>query len=150
VQAEFEIRAAQASDLATACDCLAAAGLPTADLTAAHMGAFLLASEQGSTVGMIGIEAYSQIGLLRSLIVDKECRGKGLGAQLVAALETKAAARGLTELWLLTIDADPFFVRLDYEVMQRADAPIEIQNSAEFASLCPGGAVLMRKRLRSD
>jgi amino-acid N-acetyltransferase len=114
------------------------------------MGAFLLASEQGSPVGMIGIEAYAQIGLLRSLIVDKKCRGKGLGAQLVAALETKAAAKGLTELWLLTIDADAFFVRLDYEVMQRADAPIEIQNSAEFSSLCPGDAVLMRKRLRSD
>jgi amino-acid N-acetyltransferase len=150
VQAEFDIRRAAASDLVVARKWLAAAGLPTADLTVAHMGAFLLASADGRPVGMIGLEGYAETGLLRSLIVDHECRRKGLGAQLVTALESKAAAAGMTELWLLTIDADPFFARLDYEVMQRADAPTEIQNSAEFSSLCPGDAVLMRKRLQSD
>ena len=149
ITAEIEIRGAQASDLATACDWLAAAGLPTADLSAAHMDAFLLASIQGRPVGMIGLESYSEFGLLRSLIVDEGCRGKGLGAQLVAALETKAAAEEVAELWLLSIDAGAFFARLEYEVMQRNDAPTAIQNSAEFSSLCPGDAVLMRKRLRS-
>ncbi len=144
---EFEIRRAEAGDLVTAQKWLAAAGLPTEDLTAALMSAFLVASEQGRPIGMIGLESYSDIGLLRSLIVGEECRGKGLGASLVAALETNAAASSMTELWLLTIDADPFFAQHGYEVKQRSEAPAAIQNSAEFSSLCPGDAVLMRKRI---
>jgi amino-acid N-acetyltransferase len=111
------------------------------------MGAFLLASHQGRPVGMIGLQAYSDIGLLRSLIVGEECRGKGLAADLIAALETKAVADGMSELWLLTMDADAFFTRHGYEIKQRVAAPAAIQNSAEFSSLCPGDAVLMRKRL---
>ncbi len=147
ITAEVEIRAAAASDLGTAKEWLAAAGLPTDDLSIPHMDAFLFASERSTPVGMIGVQKYSEIGLLRSLIVDEKCRGKGLGAHLVAALESKVAAGGITELWLLTIDADPFFSRLGYEVKQRHDAPTAIQSSAEFSSLCPGDAVLMRKRL---
>jgi len=148
--AEIKIRAAAANDLAIARDWLAAAGLPTEDLSIAHMDAFLIAVQHDLPVGMIGLEAYSECGLLRSLIVDTACRGKGLGAQLVAALETKAAADGITGLWLLTTDADPFFARHGYEVKQRSGAPAAIQNSAEFSSLCPGDAVLMRKSLQSD
>ncbi len=109
ITAEVEIRAAAASDLGTAKEWLAAAGLPTEDLSIPHMDAFLFASERSTPVGMIGVQKYSEIGLLRSLIVDEKCRGKGLGAHLVAALESKVAAGGITELWLLTLDADPFF-----------------------------------------
>lgn len=144
------IRPALPDDLAILQRWLAAAGLPIADLTDAHMQDFLIAESAGQPAGMIGLEPYSDCGLLRSLIVAESNRGSGLGAQLVAALEELAAARDLQELWLLTIDADPFFARLGYAVMQRVDAPGAIQESAEFSSLCPGDAVLMRKRLQPD
>lgn len=111
------------------------------------MGAFLFAFRDARQVGMIGLESYGDCGLLRSLYVDDASRGLGLGSKLLAALEAKAAGDALHELWLLTIDADPFFARHDYQVMQRSDAPVAIQDSAEFSSLCPGDAVLMRKRL---
>lgn len=146
----LDIRPAAVSDFTTVKDWLAAAGLPTEDLSAAHMGSFLLAGESSRLVGMIGLETYSDIGLLRSLIVDADFRGKGLGARLVAALETKVAAAGMVELWLLTIVADPFFARHGYEVRQRDDAPTAISNSAEFSLLCPGDAVLMSKRLGAN
>lgn len=144
---EIEIRPATGSDLELATDWLAGEGLPTDDLTMAHMDAFLIAVQGEQAVGMIGIEQFSGIGLLRSLLVDKACRGTGLGAQLVAALEKKARSGGLHELWLLTIDADAFFTRMGYIVMQRTDAPPAIKASAEFSSLCPGDAVLMCRRL---
>lgn len=144
---EFEIRRARSSDLATAEAWLAEAGLPTEDLTTTHMDTFLIASTEGKPVGMIGLESFSNIGLLRSLIVDEQHRGNGLGAYLVAALEARATADGLSELWLLTIDADQFFARNGYETKQRVDVPITIQYSAEFSLLCPDDAVLMKKQL---
>ena len=141
------IRPAVAADLDAARSWLAAAGLPSEDLTAAHMADFLVALGEQRAVGMIGIEQFAAVGLLRSLVVDPHCRNAGLGRQLVDALEKIAADRGITELWLLTIDAEQYFVGCGYETRPRADAPAAIQETPEFASLCPGDAVLMRKHL---
>ncbi len=145
----MDIRPAQPADLAIAKAWLQSAGLPTADLTDAHMPHFLIASAGDASVGMIGVEEYANCGLLRSLIVDESCRGSGVGERLVAALEARTASRGMQSLWLLTIDADAYFSRLGYAEMPRQEAPQAIQNSAEFSSLCPGNAVLMRKQLTS-
>jgi amino-acid N-acetyltransferase len=147
VTIELEIRRGRSGDLATAQTWLAEAGLPIEDLTATEMGAFLIALTESKPVGMIGLESYSHIGLLRSLIVDEQYRGNGLGAYLVAALEAKATADGVSELWLLTIDADQFFAGHGYETTQRVDVPITIQYSAEYSLLCPDDAVLMKKNL---
>ncbi len=145
--AEIDIRPAQSSDLVVAKAWLSAEGLPTDDLTIAHMDAFIVATQASKPVGMIGIEKFGEVGLLRSLIVNSACRGAGLGARLVAALELTARSEHIDELWLLTIDADPFFARHGYVVAERDNAPDAIRNTAEFSSLCPGDAVLMNKRL---
>lgn len=142
----LDIRPAQAVDLDAARGWLGEAGLPTADLTADHMNNFLVAVAEAESVGIIGLEQFGNVGLLRSLVVDPSVRSGGIGRQLVAALESKAAGLGITELWLLTIDADPYFSRLEYVVMDRAAAPVAIQSTAEFSTLCPGDAALMRKR----
>lgn len=143
----IDVRPGRASDLATAIAWLENAGLPTEDLTAAHMETFLFAFLGDSPVGMIGLESYAECGLLRSLYVDPAQRGSGVGAQLVSALEAKAAGSGVDAIWLLTIDADAFFTRHGFKLMQRDAAPSSIQSSAEFSTLCPGDAVLMQKRL---
>ena len=141
------IRPARASDLPIATRWLSSEGLPVDDLTAERMDAFIVATQAGQPVGMIGIEKFAEVGLLRSLIVDTACRGEGLGARLVAELELIARNEHIDELWLLTIDADSFFTRHGYVVAGRDDAPEVIRNTAEFSSLCPGDAVLMSKRL---
>jgi len=143
----IEIRSAVAADLTTAVAWLDAAGLPTADLSTTHLESFLFAYRDADPVGMIGLEHYGDCGLLRSLYVEESCRKLGLGAQLVAALEANALASGMQSMWLLTIDADPFFARLGYTVAARDQAPAAVQQSAEFSSLCPGDAVLMQKPL---
>ena len=146
----IEIRSAGPADLATAVAWLDGEGLPSSDLSTKHMQSFLMAVRGGEPVGMIGIEAYPDCGLLRSLFVAESGRGTGLGAQLVAALEQKAAAAGLPALWLLTIDAENYFTRLGFETAERGEAPESVQQSAEFSSLCPGDAVLMWKSLADD
>ena len=85
--------------------------------------------------------------MLRSLVVEKSARRYGLGGKLVGALESAAQTAGIAELWLLTIDAERFFQRHDFEIVDRAAAPGEIRNSDEFSTLCPGTAWLMRKSL---
>lgn len=144
---EMRIGAAARQDLAAVKAWLTAEGLPTDDLTPGHMPAFLLAVDGDDLCGMIGLEQLAEIGLLRSLVVDRESRGLGLGARLVAALEARAQSLGVVELWLLTIDADGFFLRQGFRAAARDEAPPSIQATPEFASLCPSDAVLMRKRL---
>lgn len=145
--ADIEIRPAVAADLAVAKEWLSGARLPTDDLTVDHMDAFIVATQANKPVGMIGIEKFADVGLLRSLIVDTACRGAGLGARLVAELELRARSEHIDELWLLTIDADPFFAQHGYAVADRDMAPNAIRSTAEFSDLCPGDAVLMCKRI---
>lgn len=142
------IRSATAADLATVLELLGAARLPTTDLRPEHMPGFLLATRAGRPVGIVGLEQFAGIGLLRSLLVTAPCRGVGLGQQLVAALEAAAATRNVRELWLLTIDAERYFARLGFATRGRAAAPDAIRSSTEFAALCPDDAVLMVKALR--
>jgi len=111
------------------------------------MADFIIASRGDSPAGAIGVEAFSHVGLLRSLVVDPESRAEGIGRLLVAALEAHARCHGLTELWLLTIDADRYFRALGYTAKERSEAPSAIRETAEFSRLCPGTAVLMWKAL---
>ena len=119
--------------------------LPVEDFVPEHL--VFVAEDADAVVGAIGLEDYGEVGLLRSLVVAEATRGTGLGRRLVAELESYARAGGINEIWLLTIDADAFFARLGYETADRADAPREIRNTAEFSDLCPASATLMFKSL---
>lgn len=134
------------ADVSVAKALLSAADLPIEDVTIERLA--LVAERNGDVVGLIGLEQFKALGLLRSLIVLPENRGSGVGKALVAALEKMAIDKGISELWLLTIDADAWFTQLGYRVAERELAPPAIQNTEEFASLCPGDTVLMRKDLR--
>lgn len=141
------IRPARPADLAVAIDLLREANLPTADVSANCLA--LIAEKNTLPQGVIGVESFADVALLRSLVVVPTIRHAGVGRALVTALETLCAAESIRELWLLTIDADAFFGKLGYETRFRDDAPAAICNTAEFSGLCPGDAVLMSKRLPS-
>jgi amino-acid N-acetyltransferase len=59
----------------------------------------------------------------------------------------RAAAAGVRELWLLTIDADGWFETVEYIHCDRSEAPAAIASTEEFGNLCPGNAFLMKKSL---
>lgn len=145
VEMSLVIRPAIAADLKMSVELLSEAGLPTADLDANSLA--LIAERNETFCGAIGLEAYGEIALLRSLVVARGARGGGVGPALVTALETQCHVAGVNELWLLTIDADGFFFRLGYQTRDRADAPESIRNTREFSGLCPDDAVLMSKSL---
>ena len=111
---DLEIRPAGPADFEAAKDLLQAAGLPVEDLSGDQLGHFLVASLGGVVAGVIGLEAFSGIGLLRSLVTRADVRNAGIGRRLVAALEVRARRQGLQELWLLTTDADHYFETLGY------------------------------------
>ena len=142
-----DIRPAMPSDFNAVESWLVSAGLPSADITPEHLNDFLVATLDDALIGVIGLEQTDSVGLLRSLVVDPSVRGGGIGKQLVERLESMAKERGISKLWLLTIDADGYFMKLRYDRRERIEAPIDIQNTAEFSGLCPGDAVLMCKML---
>jgi len=119
--------------------------LPIEDLAPAHLA--LIAEGEAGILGVIGLERFDDVALLRSLVVSPLARGEGVGRLLVKALESFARERDVRELWLLTIDADGFFLNLGFNERERVDAPDTVRNSAEFSSLCPDDAVLMSKEL---
>lgn len=127
------------------------AGLPIADLGPGHLVDFLVAERSGAgqseTLGIIGLQRFNQVGLLRSLVVSQRDRKSGLGRRLVSAVEANASCAGVKALWLLTIDAERYFENLGYKMMSRESAPDTIRNTEEFSGLCPDGAYLMRKVL---
>lgn len=139
------IRTATALDLPAAVELLRNAALPVADLSAERLA--FVAYKQQEMQGVIGLESFENVGLLRSLVVSRAARGSGIGAALVAALEAVCRVRGIRELWLLTIDADAFFAKLGYVVCSRDAAPEAIRDTAEFSGLCPSDAALMSKEL---
>jgi len=139
------IRPATPDDLVSARALLSQAGLPIDDLTAKHLAFVGIADDD--VVGVIGFENFGRVGLLRSLAVAEDARTAGLGRELVTALERSAREQDVDEIWLLTIDADPYFAQLGYQLRGRQSAPPEIQETAEFSQLCPGDAFLMCKEL---
>jgi len=141
------LRRAKPDDWSAVQALLLAAELPVDDLGPEKLDGFLIAEDEDVTVGLIGLEVLGTLGLLRSLVVAKDARSSGLGGKLVGALESAAEAAGITELWLLTIDAERFFQRHNFEIVDRSAAPDEIRQTDEFSALCPGTAYLMRKSL---
>ena len=143
----MKVRPATSLDFETITRWLAAAHLPVADLATDDMSDFLLAEGEDGPAGTIGHQRFGRVALLRSLVVAPRAQGGGTGRQLVAALETAVASRGVNELWLLTTDAEAYFSKLGFTATSRDDAPKRIRQTTEFAKLCPADAVVMHKRL---
>jgi amino-acid N-acetyltransferase len=123
--------------------------LPTQDVDR-HLPNFLVAVEDSCVIGTIGLEVLPGMGLLRSLAVTDEHRGRGVAGALYRALVERARAHGLLELWLLTTTAEAFFVRLGFEAAARREVPEMVQATEEFRSLCPATAVCMHRSIDPD
>ena len=137
---ETELRPAWPAEFDSIAGLLRAADLPVEDLNAAMLDAFVVATEGGNCIGVVGLEVHESNALLRSLAVEPRHRSRGLGARLVAAVETEARARGVAALYLLTTTATTFFERVGYAAHDRATVPPAIAATTEFSSLCPDTA----------
>lgn len=107
----------------------------------------MVVREGEAVVGGVALEVYGDSGLLRSLVVAPGSRGTGLGQALVDGVVAEARRRGLRDLSLLTLTVPGFFERYGFRRVERHAAPAAVQESHEFAVLCPHDAVAMTRDL---
>ena len=131
----------------TAVALLQAQGLPVSDITDERLEHFFFVGSDGAPTGLVGLEIHGSDALLRSLVVEENARGQGLGSALTDHAEQYAASRNVRAIYLLTTTAETFFRRLGYQRIDRREAPPEIKSTREFADLCPASSAFMFKRL---
>jgi amino-acid N-acetyltransferase len=148
MSAGIHIDRATGADAAAVLALMERAHLPT-DGLAAHLDAAFVARAGDRVVGSAAIEVYEDGGLLRSVAVDEDCRGAGLGVRLTEAAIEDAQRRALPALYLLTTTAEHFFPRFGFERITRDEVPASVQTSIEFRGACPASAIVMRKALRT-
>jgi amino-acid N-acetyltransferase len=124
---------------------LSSCGLPHEDITPEHLHHFWVIKEKGQVIGVIGLEVFRPLALLRSLAIDPLFRKRGLGSQLAQQAEKYADSLNIQGLYLFTTTAEGFFAKRGYEKVPREAIPKQIQNTVEFSSLCPVSAVCMVK-----
>jgi N-acetylglutamate synthase-like GNAT family acetyltransferase len=119
--------------------------LPVEDITdTVHL--FVLGNSTKIS-GSIGIEFNNDTGLMRSLAIYPELRGRGYGKMLVAFIESFARNKRIKELYLITTTAELFFSGLYYRSIVRKSVPDFIRETSEFKTFCPASAVVMKKLL---
>ncbi len=133
---------------AAALQLLSRCGLPVSDLKEDDLEHFFACGSETDPTGVVGVEVYGEVGLLRSLAVEEALRGRGFAERLMQEAETYARANGVKTLYLLTTTAAKFFVALGYAEAPREAAPEAVRATSQFASLCPASSILMVKRLR--
>lgn len=133
---------------ATVTQLLGAVNLPTTDITDALLRYFWGYVAQEKMIGVVGLEPFAGVALLRSLAVDAAHRNSGIGSELVRHAERMAMQQNVHELYLLTNSAQEFFEDRGYTQVERRNAPEAIRHSREFAELCPASSMLMKKSLR--
>jgi amino-acid N-acetyltransferase len=146
-KAGWILRPAVDSDVGTVTEMLREADLPAGGIEEQFGGAFVVAEEDGRVVGAGGVEVYGRYGLLRSVVVRPQLRGKGLGEAIVSDRLHWAARRGLRAVYLLTTTVPEFFEKIGFTEMSRAEMPTEVQGSKEYSEVCPVTATAMVLRL---
>jgi len=103
----------QTRDLEAVRAMLSAAGMVTEGLEWPP-ACYLVAYFGTEPVGVIGVEPSLDAALIRSLYVADAMRGRGIGAELVAAARKAAHTRGARSLYLFSTDAGDFFKRFGF------------------------------------
>jgi amino-acid N-acetyltransferase len=122
--------------------------LPASDLDERALERFLIWRDEVDVSGIVGLEIYGDVALLRSLVVARHARGNGVGVALTDAAEALALESGANNVYLLTTSAERFFLARGFQQIDRVAAPKSIQATTQFSALCPSTAVLMMKSLR--
>lgn len=137
-----EVRPTHQGDLPKVLRLLQAAQLPTEGVES-QFDRFVVAVDDGQTVGCAGLEVYGDAGLLRSLAVHPDYQSSGLGKQLTEAIISEAKAHRLSSLCLLTTTASHYFPRFGFTECSRNQLPASLWDSEEFRGACPDSATAM-------
>ena len=134
------------SDFAAVTELLARCGLPNADV-GAHLEHFNVARDDDRVVGVIGLEVHGTRGLLRSLVVAEDRRGRGMTRRLYAAALVTASRIGLSELYCMST-MEGYFELLGWWALAPDEVPPEIRGSEEYRALASVATCMMRRMPR--
>ena len=100
--------------------------LPRTDLELAeHIRDFWLALEDQHLLGCGALHIYTPtMAEIRSLAVEHETKGQGVGRKIVESLMTEAEQFGLQAVFAFTYVPD-FFRKLDFEALDRDELPLK-------------------------
>lgn len=116
------------------------------DIRDEHIELFL-AYKSSNCIGIIGLEQFGEIGLLRSLVIFDKYRNHGYGKEICNCLFDYAKNKKIKEIYLLTVTAKNFFEKIGFSLVKRKHVPEEIKNTGEFSHLCPDSAACLKINL---
>ena len=87
-----------------------------------------------------GLEPAGNFGLLRSVVVQPQYREQGLARAIVEFLLEQAQLQGREAVYLLTETAAGYFENLGFSRVERAQVPVAIAQTRQFAAICPDSA----------
>jgi amino-acid N-acetyltransferase len=111
------------------------------------LDSFVVAERDDFIVGVAGVERCGLYGLLRSVAVDPQMRGRGIGGALIERLIADSRDKEIPELYLLTTTAEKYFPAFGFTKIDRDATPADVQNTSEFKDLCPSSATVMHRAL---
>ena len=111
---DVSFRPARASDIPRVVELISSAELPAA-FVAEFLGGFVVAERDGAVIACGGVEVYETCAVIRSVVVDPQAQGGGIGREIARRLMDSARAAGATDLYLFTAQAHPFWQRLGFE-----------------------------------
>ena len=104
----------------------------TEDFIADHAHEFIVAVERGRVAGCVHLDEYApSLAEIRSLAVDPDRQGTGIGSALVAAAERLAAIRGYATLFAVSND-ESFFGKLGYTKRDVPELDVERSEVSRF------------------
>jgi N-acetylglutamate synthase-like GNAT family acetyltransferase len=100
----------------------------------AKIGHFIVQEENSRVVSCLSLESYgADLAEIRSIAVDPENRGQGLGARLIASALNEARRRGIARVFAVT-HAPQFFERQGFALAARQSLTEKIERDCRACS----------------
>jgi amino-acid N-acetyltransferase len=125
---------------------LSMCGLPTLYIHR-HLKSFVMAKAGKKIAGVIGVQVYGRVGLLRSLCVDPVYRNQGIAKMLNERILAYAHRRKIDKLYMFTWDAEKFASKLGFHKINKKRIPKSIRSTWQFRYFSPYRVVCMTKEI---
>jgi len=112
-----------------------------------YLKSFMAAKVGKKIVGVIGVEVYGRVGLLRSLCVDQAYRGQGIAKTLNEKILAYAHLRKIDRLYVFTWEAEKFASKLGFHKIDKKRIPKSIRSTWQFRSFSPYPVICMMKKI---
>jgi N-acetylglutamate synthase-like GNAT family acetyltransferase len=109
-----------------------------------HLSNFIGIEQEDQVIAIGGFEHVGRFALLRSVAVDSQFRGLGLGSSLIKQILGQFRLLKVEAVYILTETADQYFSQFCFEALEREKLPLEIQTTQQCQALCPASAIAMR------